>query len=368
VNSFIPFEPDARLRRLALITLFLKERRRHNPPLAQSAPADVVDAVAQSVETYIVSLQNDVSAQLFLPHAIQAATMWLSMIEHGHENEAFEKAESSRLPHRYKDLLLLKNSRLVLAGSRLELSMGLSWDDLTFWAIELRFGTNTSGFAEVVCQSLRELFYLTYPTLALKQRFLKEEEFKLERGYYPDSIRPPLSQLLARLRTDYSKLEEDISKIPGGERNFLLNWISPLSNPMIAGLCSVTTRSFTDVEERVFGHLQNSGLEFFPPISQEEYPFLLALRNEQGANAANFAIEHPMYGMFEFAHYYLTRCCNTLGRHMWEKQYQELQPRALRVPGMNITQLVLGAVKSYPEAANALVPGCMTIDMIWETN
>jgi hypothetical protein len=133
----------------------------------------------------------------------------------------------------------------------------------------------------------------------------------------------------------------------------------------------VPCRTFTDVEQRAFDNFCNAGLEpHFGDIEKgkELLTFLLNMRNEQDANATNFPgnmLQHPMYGQFEMAHYFLTRYCNVFGPRVMYKEYQPLPHRALRIPGLTSGQLIMGGFgQSYPEIASALAPDYKTVETI----
>lgn len=277
-----------------------------------------------------------------------------------------DKVDAYPLPPKYKAILRAPRCSIVLPLSLGMIYGGLFWSDANFATVETAFAKNPAGLADVVCQSVRELYCLTYPTLALKERFLAEEGFKISHHYYPDHVRDPVSQLVTRLRESHQKMQQDIGKVPGGERNFVLVWMSPLSIPMMAASISVPCRTFTEPEQRAFDNFYNTGLEWhFETANNDRLTFLLNMRNEQDANATNCPVQHPMYAQFEMAHYFLTRYCNVFGPRVAYKQYQPLPHRALRIPGLTASQLIMGGFgQSYPELASALAPDCKTVETI----
>jgi len=369
-NSFDPFLPDSRLMRHSLNLLFLQLCRRYQlgtEAADETLSPATVQALVQAVDSHINSLAQDpnANAAAFLPHATQAAAMWLSWMLHLDTN-AFgtDAVKGWPLPNRYRELLAYPSSFVFLTQSLVfGVYLGLFWGGGAFRSVEAAFENNLAAFSDVVCQSLRELFYLTYPTVGLKERFLSEETFKLNHGYYPDSIRQPVAQLLGKLRAVSQKLAQEIAKIPGGERNYLLVNISPLSIPMIAASLSLQCRDLTEAEQHAFDIFASQGLDTAFG-GDELLTFLVNMRNEQDANAANVPVQNPIYIQFETAHYYLTRYCNALGPRIPGRQYRELPHRALRVPGMSWNAMMQAWAKSDPELASALFPQCKTIEMI----
>jgi hypothetical protein len=238
------------------------------------------------------------------------------------------------------------------------MELGLFWGYGPFANVEGAFGNDHTNFANVVCQSLRELFYLTYPTVALKEHFLAEEDLKLSHGYYPDSIRQTVAQLVDQLKTARQRIIQTMSKVPGGERHYLLLCISPLST---AASLSVPRRDLTDTEQRALDRFVTVGLErqFSDPGWNELLTFFLNMRNEQDANASNVGVQHPMHFLFEIAHSYLTQYCNILGPRI-SPQYEQLSYRS---PGFRDLLMQMIA-KEDTELASALFPQCKTIETI----
>jgi hypothetical protein len=302
---------------------------------------------------------------------MQAAAAWLvSTLSMGPlEWWGTAKVEAWPLPLRYKAILRNPASHLT-AMSLADLVMGLDWPANLFYEVEATHGDKHLQFGEVVSQSLRELFYLTYPTIALKERFLSEEDAKLRYGYYPDSIRRGVEQILGTLRKTLSKMTDAIAQITGGEQNFLLMRISPLSIPLVAATCSTSTRNLSEVEQRVFAYFINHGLHRVATDvhgAAELLTFFLGMREEQGANADKMPVQHPMYTYFEMAHYFLTRYCNILGPRVHMEKYTTLSHRVLRVPGVSWAMVMHAEWQKFDQMASALVPECTTIEALEAT-
>jgi hypothetical protein len=363
-NGFDPHTPDARLLRHSLNTMLLKQRRSLRK-LPRPLPPEAVQEIVEAVDAHIETLAADARAQDFLPHAIQAAAMWLCLNLNLFNLEAFGTAEVETwpMPSRYKAFFRVQPAWAGLMNSLVCVELGLFWDEASFFQVEAAFGDNPD-FGNVVCQSLRELFYVTYPTLALKERFLAEEQLKLSRGYYPDSIKPSVSHLLDILKTAHQALAQDMAKLPGGERNFLLVWISPLSIPPMASAFSLPHRVFSDAEQRALAIFETLGLEqqFDAAPSRELLAFLLDMRGEQDANASGVPVTHPGYICFEQAHFHLTHCCNTLGPRVIS-EYSALPYRTLRLPGFGWLKM-MEAYGKFPEFDGAWLQRYKTIEML----
>jgi hypothetical protein len=342
-NSFNPYTQDARLLRHGLNTVFLKQLRRFGLKFGEtpSPSPEVIAAIVQEVDSHISTLQTDPNtcAQEFLPHATQAAAFWLYAALSLGPLEALgtDKVESFPLPPKYK--AILRNPKgIVCAVQSLTFGVHLSlfWPEGEFHRVETAFGNNTANFRNVVCQSLRELFYLTYPTVALKERFLAEENFKLNHGYYPDSIRNDVKQLLATLSATLQKYKQAFANAPNAEQNVLLMRVSPLSIPLFAGPFSLPHRTFTAEEQRAFSIFANYGLESPNEATPGDklLTFLLNMLQEQEANADGVGVRHPYFVVAAQAHYFLTCYCNTLGPRVPGKKYQNLPHKGLPV-GLN---------------------------------
>jgi hypothetical protein len=365
-NAYDPRTPESRLLRHSLNTMFLKQHRSHRT-LPRPLAAETVQEIVQAVDAHIETLAADPRAQDFLPHAIQAAAIWLCLNLDLFNLEIFGTAEVEKwpVPSRYKVFFRVRPAWVGLTNSLIGVEFGLFWAEGTFLEVEAAFGDNPD-FGNVVCQSLRELFYVTYPTVALKERFLAEEQLKLSRGYYPDSIKPSVSRLLDDLKTAYQGLAQDMAKVPGGERTFVLQWTSPLTIPLMASAFSLPYRPFSDAEQRAMAIFETLGLEpqFDGAPPRELLSFLLNMRNEQEANASNVPVTNPGYVYFEQAHFYLTHCCNTLGPRVLAKGEYSAKPyRTVRLPGFSWLKM-MAAYDKFPEFGSAWLQQYKTIEMI----
>lgn len=366
-NAFNPFGSDERLLMHSLNMMLLRQLRLIG--IAKKPTPELIAAVIQAVDSHLTALQIDPSpnAQLFLPHATQAAALWLWTHLRLGPAEALgtDQVSMCPLPAKYKAILRIPQGLPCLTISFL-IICSMFWSNESFFQVETVFGNNAGDFANVVCQSLRELFFLTYPTMVLKERFLAEENLKLNHGYYLQPVQHAVSDLLNTLTTACQKFKEDMAKIPGGQQNFLLVWISPISIPLMAAMVPCPCRTLTQSEQHAFDIFQNYGLDIIlaPSYGAELLSFLQSMRNEQEANASNISVQNPLYPEFEMAHYFLTRYCNVLGPRVLSNQYKELPHKALKIPGMTIQALIQAGFQSQPEMASALIPQCKSIEMI----
>jgi hypothetical protein len=133
----------------------------------------------------------------------------------------------------------------------------------------------------------------------------------------------------------------------------------------MAASYSVSPRNLSEAEQRAFAYFTNHGLQKIASnitAAEELLAFFLRMRDEQGANADNAPVQHPIYVQLELAHYFLTRYCNILGPRVDQKKYPPLPHRALRVPGMSWAMVMHQAWEKFDQLPSALAPECETIE------
>lgn len=376
-NAFDPrSEPDARHRVHEFNTMRLKLIRAHD--LQAPVSSEVLQATVGAVDSYLSALESDSNAQDFLPHATQAAAFWLYIILSGWPPDAFEtdKIDDCLLPQKYKDLLRIPGAALILAESYVFLATLPFWPAEAFFAVEKVCGKDSVEFANVVCHSLRELCYLTFPTVALRKGFLSEEDWKLNNGYYPDSIKQQVSQVLSSLHAMNQKLEQHLSSSPGAEENSLFMQISPLSMAL-AGVLGLKLRTFTAGEQKAFDVFRSLGLDGAAMLvaGSELQSFFEELLQEQDTNAKNISVEQnpAAHALFEIAYFFLWRYCNIIG---WRRsQTPGIPLRPPLMPGVSWEALIARIAAVYDtdgkilwtdqEYARALLGQSKTIEMLW---
>ncbi len=405
-------DPDLRLRRHAFNILLteLTRRRRQGAASPEATFRDAVD----SIETFLSNLERDPDPRAAALAPLFTKTAFLILFPDV-TTAAFNgraRVSVKDFPPRYRsfctptptgfdmgqhrevDGVIEKEAIMDAFRAAYSALLGIFWGPSEFCAVEQAFAQEPARFAGVVCQSLRELFYLTYPTVALKKRFLSEEDYKLAHGYYPSAVSGEVKQMLGRLRLACEKMEKEVS--PATERDVWLFLILPLTKAEWADVAAQTAaragmagnpyprRSLTASEEKAMEWFFDHGLENAGPESEELLTVLLAMRDEQDTLASNWArwlkgeankmmgqIDVttaswflPFYTLFEQAHYILTRYCNALGPRVRPREHQLLQHRTPVIPGVTWEKWKQEWLKTDKEWASALFPECNNIETV----
>lgn len=310
-------------------------------------------------------------ALLLVPIIVDIAAIW------GVTHSAVQESD---LPPRFKELRdesggfsnLVKNIQQL----SLPLQNAMSWfvEPLTPIQMEFAFKGKLQELQEVYLQTMRENFYLEQTTVALKKRFLNEEQVRLDHGYYAPELVPALTQLKQKLFVNAEKLERDFSSNPDADRNNVLNAVAPLASTELMdktmaivahmGLWQFPFKyePLTHSQQQALDLLLKEGLR--SPHAPDLLAFLEGLYSDavRTGNAwLSWAQSDPNAGalqnlaiLLDISYHYLTHVCNILGRRVRGAQHQEL-PLSLN------TVMQDAFSKSDPDMALAWFPQYNTV-------
>jgi len=310
-------------------------------------------------------------ALLLTPVIADIAAIWA---------ETHSPVQDSDLPPRFKELLdesgglsnLVKNMQQL----SLPLQNAMSWfiEPLTPIQMESGFTGKPQELREVYLQTMRENFYLEQTTVALKKRFLNEEQVRLDHGYYAPELVSALTQLKQKLFVNTEKLERDFSSNPDADRNNVLNAVAPLASTELMdktmaivahmGLWQFPFKyePLTHSQEQALDLLLKEGLR--SPHAPDLLAFLEGLYSDavRTGNAwLSWARSDPNAGalqnvaiLLDISYHYLTHVCNILGRRVRGAQHQELP--------LSLNKVMQDAFsKSDPDMALAWFPQYKTV-------
>lgn len=295
------------------------------------------------------------------------------------------------LPPRFRQLWD-ENGNLCQSGVEIE-TAGLQMRTAGSWiceaisptVLEESFKGRSKELQEVYLETMRERFFLEETTVALKKRFLTEEQIRLDHGYYANELVPALRDLRQKLLVMEEKVEREFSsRPPGFEKDNLVRQLAPLASlENMEGVMTAASamglgdfpfkyEPLTTSQDQLMDLLLAEGLRGIH--GQEILSFLEGLRLAAEQNADTWiswfqsSLAHyrgdqanmtrALAVLFEQAHIFLTCCCNILRRRVRSAQDQELPLRAANP----LNQLVVDAVrKAEPELFLALNQGFKSV-------
>ncbi len=403
----IDFEdPAVRLKRQSFNSLMTDLFRRRQR--GADSPEATFRAAVDAFEAYLTNLENDPDPKMaaLAPAFTKAAFVHLYFVTCSNALAADQRVSLGNHPARHRvffkqsqspgaepEGILDKQTATDIMVTACRVALGMFWQPGEFCTVEQVFAQEPARFAEVVCQSLRELFYLTYPTVALKKRFLAEEDCKVKNGYYQGAVADEVRRLLVRLGIACERLENELK--PGMARDAVLFFIAPLANPELIELSAqgadragmdnpYALRTLTATEESSIAWLVANGLEPAGAPADQLLTVLMAMRDEQESLAEKYlawlreeanmrmgridatraSIFMPVYMVIETAVFVLTRYCNILGPRV-RAGYRQLAYRAWQLPGASWEKLKAEWAKNDKDYANAMIPECGNVEAIY---
>jgi hypothetical protein len=349
--------------------------------LAEELEPEIPSDLREEFTRYLLGL---FAVNVFVFERTGRAPFWQKGELHPHLQPLLDEAgHLSDAGTRIRDLFLRIYPLMRLLNAELEPD-----------TLEESFKGKPKELQEVYLQTMRERFYLEETTVALKKRFLAEEQIRLDHDYYAPELVPALQQLQKKLLINAEKEESDYSSSPGLERDKLLG----------EDLAPLASMQAIDKVMAMVGHMGLYGFPYkYEPLTptQEKAMELLLKEGLRGMHAPDIlsfleglrmdAEEHAntwwtwaqsdpclkgVYGkisdtqawalrelviLFEWNHVYLTRLCNILSRRVRGPEHQELPFRAANLINKDMPDLFQ---KKNPESGLAIFPQYKTVGVL----
>jgi hypothetical protein len=355
---------DENTKRRKLIEIVSRQQQilREHPIEGTRDPEELCKSLCNTMGAFADQVEQEVPP--VLRDGLVASLLWWPLVTLSFVRAKVRTIPNEEIHPRFHQLVdeqgNLSPTATDIGKTALEMLSMEAWlcEELFPTLLEPAFKGKTKELQEIYLQTMRERFFLDELTVALKKRFVAEEQIRLDHGYYASEFVVALRELQQKLLVAAEKAERDVaSHPPGFEKDGLLALLAPLS-------------SFATMEdaEKVITMVRTMGLECpfkYDPLTPSQdksmdlllaeglrgthaadiLSFLEGLRTAAGQNADTWLLWYQaarshyqadqalmtkeLEMLFELNHVLLTRLCNVLSRRIRSAEHEELPFRAL---------------------------------------